>query len=183
MDIQKIDKRLLIAGAVAVATGALLFWLRRTSGTVEKVTNKLIGMGNSYFTIKELCRTSQKHLDNTPTEEVKKNLQALIDNVLDKAREAYGKPVTVTSGYRSPAVNKAVGGVSNSQHQKGQAADISTGQGKEGNKKLFEIIRSQGNFDQLINEYDYSWVHVSFNPKGNRGEVLRYDGKKYYKMT
>ena len=177
-----IDKRLLIAGAVAVATGALLFWLRRTSGTVEKVTNKLIGMGNSFFTIKELCRTSQK-LDNTPTEEAKGNLQALIDNVLNRARETYGKPVTVTSGYRSPAVNKAVGGAANSQHTKGQAADLTTRQGKEGNKRLFEIIRAQGGFDQLINEKDYSWVHVSFNPKGNRGEVLRYDGKKYYKMT
>lgn len=108
---------------------------------------------------------------DTPTPEARKNLQQLIYNVLDPAREEYGQPIFVSSGYRSPAVNKAVGGVSNSQHMKGQAADLQTRQGTQSHRALFNIIKRQGNFDQLINEYNYSWVHVSYNPNRNRGQI------------
>ena len=173
-------KNLLIAcGAVAAFIGFAYLLKKKGKAMAQTVKKAVTG---KYFTISELSKTNQK-LDNTPTDAAKENLQLLIDNVLDPLREAYGKPILVSSGYRSAAVNKAVGGAANSQHTKGQAADLTTRQGKEGNKRLFEIIRSQGGFDQLINEKDYSWVHVSFNPNGNRGEVLRYDGKKYYKMT
>ena len=85
----------------------------------------------------------------------------------------YGAPIHVTSGYRSPAVNKAVGGARNSQHMLGEAADI-TVNSREGNKKLFEIIRDHLSFDQLINERDFSWIHVSFKSVGgNRRQVLK----------
>jgi Ulp1 family protease len=84
----------------------------------------------------------------------------------------YGAAIHVNSGYRSPAVNKAVGGVRNSQHSLGEAADI-TVQSRQGNKKLFEIIRDNLNFDQLINERDFSWIHVSYkSEEENRKQVL-----------
>ena len=137
-----------------------------------------------YFTIEELTRSNTaeaKSIDNTPTKEAKENLVALVDNVLDPLREMYGNPIIVNSGYRSPALNKAVKGASTSQHVKGEAADI-TGGNKEANKRLFELIREKLSFDQLINEYDYSWVHISFKSSGNRKEVLECVGGKYYRL-
>lgn len=129
-----------------------------------------------YFTINELTKSStaqRLHIDNNPTQEVKDNLNALIDNVLDPLRELYGKPIIVNSGYRSFKLNKAIGGAKNSQHLVGQASDIRTVQNtKESNKQLFELIKnSKLPFDQLINEYDYNWVHVSYSPR-NRRQIL-----------
>ena len=163
------------AATVVVAVIIIVLVVRRKKKGGGKMSGK-------YFTISELCK-SRPGYDNTPTEEIKTNLQHLIDKVLDPMREAYGKAVNVTSGYRSPAYNAAIGGAKNSQHMKGQAADLQTKEGKEGNKRLFEIIRKMGNFDQLINEKDYSWIHVSYNPSGNRKQILRYDGHKYYPMA
>ena len=129
-----------------------------------------------YFTINELTKSStasRLHINNTPSQEVKDNLNKLIDNVLDPLRELYGKPIIVNSGYRCPKLNKAVGGTRNSQHLIGQASDIRTVTNtKESNKQLFDIIRnSKLPFDQLINEYDFNWVHVSYGPR-NRRQVL-----------
>lgn len=129
-----------------------------------------------YFTINELTKSStasRLHINNTPSQEVKDNLNKLIDNVLDPLRELYGKPIIVNSGYRCPKLNKAVGGARNSQHLTGQASDIRTVTNtKESNKQLFDIIRnSKLPFDQLINEYDFNWVHVSYGPR-NRRQVL-----------
>ena len=129
-----------------------------------------------YFTINELTKSStanRLHINNTPSQEVKDNLNKLIDNVLDPLRELYGKPIIVNSGYRCPKLNKAVGGARNSQHLIGQASDIRTVTNtKESNKQLFDIIRnSKLPFDQLINEYDFNWVHVSYGPR-NRKQVL-----------
>ena len=129
-----------------------------------------------YFTINELTKSStaqRLHIDNNPTQEVKDNLNKLIDNVLDPLRELYGKPIIVNSGYRCTKLNKAIGGAKNSQHLVGQASDIRTVQNtKESNKQLFELIKnSKLPFDQLINEYDYNWVHVSYSPR-NRRQIL-----------
>lgn len=129
-----------------------------------------------YFTINELTKSStaqRLHINNSPTQEVKDNLNELIDNVLDPLRELYGKPIIVNSGYRCIKLNKAVGGAKNSQHLVGQASDIRTVQNtKESNKELFDLIKnSKLPFDQLINEYDYNWVHVSYSPR-NRRQVL-----------
>ena len=128
-----------------------------------------------YFTFNELCEsgTAKTHnIDNTPNEQIKINLRNLVDNCLDIVREKYGKPITVSSGYRCPALNKVVGGASTSQHTKGQAADLK-GKTRQENEIIFNIIKQLGCYDQLINEYNFSWVHVSYvDGKNNRKQIL-----------
>jgi hypothetical protein len=127
------------------------------------------------FTLEEMTSSAtaaDKHIDNTPPPEIRANLQLLVDHVLQPIRDLYGKPIHVNSGYRCVALNKAVGGAANSQHVQGRAADISVG-GKAANKALFDLIyKSDIPFDQLIDEYDYRWVHISYKETGNRGQVL-----------
>lgn len=86
-------------------------------------------------------------------------------------REWYGKPIIVNSGYRCEALNKAIGGAKSSQHMLGEAADITVGS-KEENEKLFDYIKDNLEFDQLINESDFSWVHVSYREGRLRKQVL-----------
>lgn len=126
-----------------------------------------------YFTLTELTKSAtakRLKIDNTPNDEVIKNLTALVDNILDPLREAYGKPIIVSSGYRCPKLNKAVGGVANSQHRTGHAADIHTvSDTLEDNKKLYELVRTLDlPVDQCINEYNYNWIHVSYSQKNRR---------------
>ncbi len=127
-----------------------------------------------YFTTEELVRSDSAisaGLDNTPGVEAAESLQRLIECLLDPLRELWGAPIRVNSGYRCAALNARVGGAKNSQHTKGQAADIDAG-GPAKNKKLFEMILKSGlAFDQLIDEKDYRWLHVSYTP-ANRGQVL-----------
>ena len=108
--------------------------------------------------------------------EARQNIEALVANVLDPLREAYGKPIYVNSGYRCEKHNKAVGGVPRSQHMLGQAADISlrlTAYGLQDElMKLVRIIVLQGRFDQLI--IYPTFLHVSYSRSGvNRHKVLR----------
>lgn len=128
-----------------------------------------------HFTIGELCSSSTadaRGIKNTPMLQETGNLKALADNVLDPLREWYGKPIYVNSGYRCPQLNRMVGGKPTSQHLKGEAADITAGS-KEENRKLFAYIRANLTFDQLIDEKDFSWVHVSFKRNGeNRKQIL-----------
>lgn len=128
-----------------------------------------------FFTIEELTRSATaeaKKIDNTPTREAEANIVALIDNVLDPLRRAYGNPITVTSGYRSPKLNASIGGVKTSQHQKGQAADITAGSPEE-NKKLFDLAREMNlPFCQLIDEKRYKWVHISYDKNNVKRQVL-----------
>ena len=95
---------------------------------------------------------------------------------IDKIREKYGKPITVTSGYRCPELNRAVGGAVNpdgtpkSQHCKGEAADL-IGENKAETKKIFDIAKELGNYDQLLFETNKGgsvWVHISYKASGNR---------------
>ena len=121
-------------------------------------------------TARQLC------INNTPDDESRRNLIALVENVLDPAREAMGEPVWVNSGFRCALLNKALGGVPDSQHLCGEAADVTTAS-LDGNRRLFEVLCSLP-FDQLIwergNDRGPAWVHVSFRREGkNRGEVLR----------
>lgn len=128
-----------------------------------------------YFTLKELTRSTTataKGIDNTPTPEVEKNLTLLVENILDPLRLIYGKPITVNSGYRCPELNKAVGGSKTSDHVKGFAADI-TGGSKEENERLFYLIKYNFNFKQLIDEKDFSWVHVSYDPSNLKNQILK----------
>jgi hypothetical protein len=124
------------------------------------------------FSVAELSKSeaaTRQGLDNTPSMEVIDSLQALVDNVLQPLRDKFG-PIVVTSGYRSPAVNKAIGGSTTSDHCKGQAADIEVL--NKDNKELAQYIRDNMEFTQLILEFyipgvpDSGWVHVSFD-KGN----------------
>lgn len=129
-----------------------------------------------YFTIQELTKSataSRRGINNTPDEIVKMNLTLLVENILDPLREAWGAPIIVTSGYRCGRLNKAVGGAAKSQHMYGQAADIRTVSDKPSdNKKLFDLIRElKLPYDQLIDEYNYNWVHVSYGPR-NRRQIL-----------
>lgn len=102
------------------------------------------------------------------------NIEALVTEVLDSARRKYGKPVTVNSGFRCPLHNSAVGGVANSQHTRGEAADVHC----EDNRKLARIIVENGRFDQLI--LYPTFVHVSWKRQGgNRKEVLRKTASGY----
>lgn len=128
-----------------------------------------------HFTIKELSHSDTalaKGIDNFPTAEAISNLTKLVDNILDPLREKYGKPIRVSSGYRSAILNRSVNGATSSQHRLGEATDITVGS-KEENQKLFEIIKSELPFDQLIDEKDFSWVHVSFREGRNRKQVLK----------
>ena len=130
-----------------------------------------------YFTLNELTASTtakRKGIDNTPDATVKANLTALVANILDPLREAYGKPIVVSSGYRCPKLNRTVGGAAKSQHVTGQAADIHTlSDTPADNKKLFDLIQSlKLPFDQLINEYNFNWVHVSYSPR-NRRQILK----------
>lgn len=101
---------------------------------------------------------------------IKENIKALVDNVLDPVREKLGKAINVTSGYRCPKHNRAVGGVTNSQHLQGEAADITTGS-PDGNLRLIRLIVKNGRYDQVI--LYPSFIHVSWKRNGvNRKEVL-----------
>lgn len=128
-----------------------------------------------YFTLKEMINSNtakSKGIDNTPTWGIVLNLLELVQNVLDPIREAYKKPIIVNSGYRCIELNRAVGSKDNSQHVLGLAADITVGS-KEANKQLFEFIQNNiDTWDQLIDECNYQWIHISYNKDNNRKQVL-----------
>lgn len=123
-----------------------------------------------HFTLAEfLHSTSAKRLniDNTPSFDVVDNLNRLAD-YLDVIREKFGKPILISSGFRCPLLNKAVGGVVNSQHLKGLAADLVC----DDMETLLSIIRETGGFDQLITEHKKGsknyWIHVSVAPRNGK---------------
>lgn len=106
------------------------------------------------------------------------NLEALVEEVLEPARAAYGKPIIVNSGYRCSIHNAAVGGASSSQHMRGEAADLHCAD----NRRLAKVIVEQGRFDQLI--IYPTFVHVSYKRGGgNRHQVLRKTSTGYQRIT
>lgn len=129
-----------------------------------------------YFTIAELCKSETADrlgIDNRCKKEHVYNMTALVDNVLDPLREAYGKPIQVNSGFRCLALNKAVKGSATSDHMTGRAADITGGSPKE-NKRLFYLIQELGlPFKQLIDEKNFSWIHVSYDGRNIKKQVLK----------
>ena len=142
----------------------------------------------SYFTLNELCQSNtaqEKGINNTPDERAKSNIQSLIKECLDPIREIYGKPIIISSGYRSSALNKAVGGASTSQHLTGQAADMVPANGGS-LKDIFKAAVSFGKYDQLIYEQNSKgskWVHVSYDANRNRGQILSYKNGIYTDIT
>lgn len=139
------------------------------------------------FTLAELTKSSTAKrlgIENTPDPQQLENLVELCHKVLQPLREAIG-PIRISSGLRVPALNKAIGGSSTSQHCaiNGAAADIDI----DDNKKVFDYIKNNLQFDQLIwefgNEKQPDWVHVSYHYGHNRGQVLKAikkDGKTKY---
>lgn len=134
--------------------------------------------------------TAIKHgIDNKPTGEHLSNLIQIANKVFQPVRDNFRKPIAVTSGYRSEALNKRIGGSSTSQHCKGEALDLDADVfGGVENWEVFEYIKNELEFDQLIWEFgteeNPAWVHVSYKASGNRGEVLkavRQKGKTIYK--
>lgn len=137
-----------------------------------------------YFSEAEMCKSSTASrlgISNVPNVSERAAIVALVENVLDPTREAFKRPVIVTSGFRSAKLNARVGGETNSQHTKGQAADIvCTKEGVQGNFLLAKIIARDTDFDQLILEDVGSgdllpkWVHVSYKSKeDNRHQILK----------
>ena len=141
------------------------------------------------FSLQELLKSQtalRKGIDNKPADpSVITNLQVLCEKVLQPVRDHFGKPVVINSGYRSPKLNKAIGGSNKSQHTKGEAADIEI-PGVD-NLEIAKYIQDTLDFDQLILECytgdpSSGWVHVSYNNNGeNRKDVLTYDRTNGYR--
>ena len=121
-----------------------------------------------HFSIEEMYASDTAKrlgINNIPSLQQTINLVYLCAYVLEPLRVVMGKPIKISSGFRSQALNKAVGGVYNSQHLKGQAADIDIQGDMAFGRKIFEYIRDHLPFDQLIWEHNKGgtcWVHVSF---------------------
>lgn len=106
-------------------------------------------------------------INNMPNAEHTENLIELARKIFEPIRVQLNKPIYISSGYRSKALNAAIGGSKTSQHTKGEALDIDQGNKKD-NKEIFDFIKDNLEFDQLINEFDYDWVHVSYNTSGKQ---------------
>lgn len=130
------------------------------------------------FSMEELVASNtarMKGIDNTPDKEVEARLVLLAQQVLQPLRNRYGKPIKISSGYRCKTLNKAIGGVSTSQHLKGEAVDINNGQIE--NKKLFLLASKmikEGviTVGQLIDEKGYKWLHISLPDNKHRNQIL-----------
>lgn len=130
----------------------------------KQKTNQL---KSEFFTLEELTKSStakRLKIDNTPNAEVLKNLQYGVDMVLDPLRRIIQKPIIITSGYRCEKLNKAVGGVSNSWHQLGNAADIHIAD-EENAREIFEILKTLPSVDTILFEHSSNsqWIHVQWN--------------------
>jgi hypothetical protein len=131
------------------------------------------------FTLEELCASATakaKGIRNNPGQTDIVNLCALAHQILQPLRNAMNEPIKIGSGYRSLALNRAVGGVNNSQHMKGEAADLCIDGDLQKGKRWFEWIKSHCDFDQLILEHNSKgnyWVHVSYRADGkNRHQII-----------
>lgn len=130
----------------------------------KQKTNQL---KSEFFTLEELTKSStakRLKIDNTPNAEILKNLQYGVDKVLDPLRRIIQKPIIITSGYRCEKLNKAVGGVSNSWHQQGNAADIHIAD-EENAREIYEILKTLPSVDTILFEHSSNsqWIHVQWN--------------------
>ena len=141
---------------------------------------------SGHFSLSELTKSQtavRKGIDNQPTLEHIENLTELCTHVLEPTRRNFGKPMVITSGYRSEELCEAIGSSKNSQHAKGEAADFEMF-GVD-NKELAKYIKNNLVYDQLILEFynpddpSSGWVHCSYNKEENRKQSLLYNGKDY----
>ena len=141
------------------------------------------------FTLNEFTKSVsaiRNDIDNSPNAEHIRNIQLLVKYVLQPLREGLNKPIRITSGYRSESLNKLIKGSKKSQHCKGQAADLQFKvDGVMNNKMIWDKVIELGlPFDQMINEFNYSWIHISYNHEYNRKSLLeayKESGKTKYK--
>jgi zinc D-Ala-D-Ala carboxypeptidase len=109
-----------------------------------------------------------------PAFTVVENINKLCKFVLDPLCDSLGKKVPISSGYRCPRLNSKIGGARNSDHLYGRAADLQLVLGNGGNKLIYDkILELKLPFKQLINEYNYSWVHVAYQEGSNRGDAFK----------
>jgi phosphoribosylaminoimidazole (AIR) synthetase len=129
----------------------------------------------THFNLAEFTRSesAKRHgVSNEPTPEHLQNIKTLCERVLEPIRLKFG-PINISSGYRSKVLNHYIGGTLKSQHCEGKAADLDMDDmNSVSNKEIFEYIKNELEFDQLINEFNYGWVHVSYNAGQNRRQVL-----------
>ena len=128
------------------------------------------------FVLSEITRSNTSKrlgIDNEPTKKDLENLQRIVTNLLQPVRNHLG-PIRISSGYRSKELNRAIGGSNKSQHSKGEALDIQFWkEGKMCNKEVYDwIIDNAVEFDQMINEFDFAWIHISLKKCKNRREIL-----------
>mgnify|MGYP000433319029 FL=1 len=128
------------------------------------------------FVLSEITRSNTAKrlgIDNGPNKEHLQNIQRIITNLIQPMRDAIG-PIRISSGYRNPNVNRAIGGSTKSQHCKGEALDLQFwNDGQISNKEIYDwVLRSDVEFDQMINEFDFAWIHISLIKEGNRKQVL-----------
>jgi hypothetical protein len=133
---------------------------------------------SKHLSLAEVTRSEtakRNGISNMPTPEHLENFKLLAEKVFEPIREHFGVPIHISSGYRSKELNKFIKGSSSSEHCEGRAIDIDMDGSANGvtNKQVFDFIKENLDFNQLINEFDYSWVHVSYNPNGKqRKQVL-----------
>ena len=129
-------------------------------------------------------------IDNKPTKEHKENMIKLAEEIFEPLRAYVGGPIKINSFYRSPKLNKAIGGSAKSQHCRGQAIDIDDTFGRMSNAEMYGFIKEHLDFDQMIWEFgddeNPDWVHVSYvSPSQNRNRCLKAykeNGKTNYKI-
>lgn len=122
---------------------------------------------SDFFTLEEFTRSStakRLKIDNTPSDEVVRNIQYGVQMVLDPLRRILQTPIIITSGYRCAALNKAVGGVVNSWHTKGNAADLRVKDEEEA-KAIFQVLKTLPSVDTVLLEHSKTsiWVHVQWD--------------------
>ena len=145
------------------------------------------------FTLQELIKSDtaiRKGIDNNPNADQMKNMILIAEEVFEPLRTYVGGPIKINSFFRSPELNKAIGGSTKSQHCQGQAIDLDDTFGRCTNAEMFEFIKNNLDFDQIIWEFgddnNPDWVHVSYvSPEQNRNRCLqayKENGKTNYKI-
>ena len=152
---------------------------------LNKMTKRMIVPNLSYNEVIYSKTAIDNNIDNTPNSEQLANIQLLAENIFTPLRNHFNNPIKITSFFRNYELNKLVGGSSSSQHREGKAMDIKGT--RNTNKEIFDYIKDNLQFDQLIFEYgtdsEPQWVHVSFNQFNNRNQLLRakrINGKTVY---
>lgn len=128
---------------------------------------KIKQMKSDYFTLQEFIKSTTAErlkIDNTPNAEILRNLEYGVQMVLDPLRRIHQQPIIITSGYRCEKLNKAVGGVANSWHTKGNAADIRIKDENEA-REIFNILKTLPSVDTVLFEHSRQsqWIHIQWD--------------------